>query len=148
MKRTEWQSIGRELVRLGFLRQSTEKFATVELTHEGLTALKERRKITLTKPVTVADKKPKVRRGEIECDEALFDRLRAVRRRLADERNVPAYIVFSDVPLREMARLYPTNIMEFGQIAGVGQQKLKDFSEPFIEEIKHFLKDHPRQDFE
>ncbi|MDB6152184.1 MAG: ATP-dependent helicase RecQ [Chthoniobacteraceae bacterium] len=148
MKRTEWQSIGRELVRLGFLRQSTEKFATVELTHEGLAALKDRRRITLTKPVAAADKKPKVRRGEIECDEALFDRLRAVRRRLADERNVPAYIVFSDVPLREMARIYPTNLMEFGQIAGVGQQKLKDFSEPFIEEIRNFLKDHPRQRFE
>ncbi len=147
MKRPEWQAIGRELIRLGFLKQSTEKFATVELTADGVAALKDRRKITLTKPVAVTEKKTRLRRGEIDCDEALFDRLRTVRRRLADERNVPAYIVFSDVPLREMARLYPTTTIEFGQIPGVGQQKLKDLAEPFIAEIREYLKDHPQRSF-
>jgi len=49
---------------------------------------------------------------------------------------VPAYVIFSDVSLREMARRYPTTPEEFGQVPGVGQQKLRDFAEVFIEAIK------------
>src|SRR5260221_5909964 len=79
MKRGEWQSIGRELIRLGLLQQSAEKFATVELTAEGLAALKSRRPITLTKPPAIAEKNARTRTGEIACDEVLFDRLRTHR---------------------------------------------------------------------
>ena len=140
MKRPAWQSIGRELVRLGYLKQSAERFATVDLTQEGLQVLKERRSVTLTKPVEAVEKKTRTRQGEIACDEVLFDRLRLVRRRLADELNVPAYIVFSDVPLREMARLYPQSQDDFARIPGVGQQKLRDFAEPFLDEIRAHLK--------
>ena len=49
--RPEWATIGRELIRLGFLRQTTEKFSVLEITNEGRAALKERRKVTLTRPV-------------------------------------------------------------------------------------------------
>jgi ATP-dependent DNA helicase RecQ len=146
-KRADWQAIGRQLIRLGLLKQSTEKFATVDITQEGLASLKDRRRITLTKPVETADRKTKVRKGEIECDELLFDRLRDVRRRLADDRNVPAYIIFSDVPLREMARQYPTNREEFASLPGVGAQKLRDFSEPFLEEIRFHLVANPNRNF-
>ncbi len=147
MKRGEWQSIGRELVRLGLLRQSAEKFATVEVTDDGLDALRTRRPITLTKPVAIAEKKARTRKGEIACDEVLFDRLRTIRRKLADERDVPAYIIFSDAALREMARAYPTTPGEFSRIPGVGAQKLKDFGEAFVEEIGVHLAHYPRQAF-
>ncbi len=147
LKRPAWQAIGRELVRLGFLRQSTEKFTTVELTPEGLAALKDRRQIILTKPADIAEKKTRARRGEIACDEVLFDKLRELRRSIADERNVPAYIIFSDVPLREMARRYPTTLVDFGQLPGVGAQKLRDFAQPFLQEIRAHLDDHPPIDF-
>ena len=83
----------------------------------------------------------------IECDEVLFERLRGLRRKLADERNVPAYVIFSDVSLREMARNYPTNTSEFRRIAGVGEQKLKDFAAPFLSEIKNYLATNPRRTF-
>ena len=138
MKRAEWQAIGRELIRLGLLRQSSEKFATVELTAAGLDVLKTRRALTLTKPVIVSEKErraPRSRRGEIACDEELFERLRKLRRRLADERDVPAYIIFSDVTLREMAARLPKTTDEFAQIPGVGKQKLEVFSQTFLEEI-------------
>jgi ATP-dependent DNA helicase RecQ len=148
MKRGEWQSIGRELVRLGYLRQSAEKFVTVELTDDGLAALKDRRAITLTKPVAIAEKKARTRRGEIACDEDLFERLRTLRRQLADERDVPAYIIFSDATLREMARSYPTNEAAFGRLPGVGAQKLKDFARAFVTEINAHLENHERQKFE
>jgi ATP-dependent DNA helicase RecQ len=70
-----------------------------------------------------------------------------LRRQLADERGVPAYIIFSDVSLREMARNYPTNIGEFRRIAGVGEQKLKDFAEPFLSEIRAYLTTNERRTF-
>jgi len=73
--------------------------------------------------------------------------LRALRRQLADERGVPAYIIFSDESLREMARNYPANSTEFRRIPGVGEQKLKNFGGPFLSEIKNFLAGNPRRDF-
>ncbi len=140
LKRSAWQAIGRELLRLGLVAAAPGKFATLQLTDTGLAALRERKQITLTKPFEVEEKKrPKHRAGEIECDEALFEQLRILRRKLADERNVPAYIIFSDVALREMACACPTTATEFGQIPGVGQQKLRDFAKPFTAAITQYL---------
>ena len=144
--RPEWAAIGRELIRLGHLRQTTEKFSVLELTNEGLAALKQRRKVTLTKPVTAPESKVH-RAGEIACDEVLFDRLRKLRKQLADERNVPAYIVFSDVALRQMARDYPASEREFARISGVGEKKLREFGDVFLAEIATFLQSNPRQIF-
>ncbi len=144
--RAEWGAVGRELVRLGFLFQNTEKFSTVELTDAGRTALKSRQKITLTKPVT-APEPAKHRAGEIACDEALFDVLRALRKQLADERAVPSYIIFSDVALRQMARFYPANDAEFARISGVGDKKLVEFGTVFLATIAGYLQTNARQIF-
>ena len=144
--RTEWGAVGRELVRLGFLFQNTEKFSTVELTDAGRAALKSRQKITLTKPVT-APEPAKHRAGEIACDEALFDVLRALRKQLADERAVPSYIVFSDVALRQMARFYPASDAEFARISGVGEKKLQEFGTVFLATIAGYLQTNARQIF-
>jgi len=136
LKRAEWQAIGRELLRLGLVECASGKFATLSLTPAGLEALRKRTSIVLTKQIEIAEKSVRTKPGAIECDEALFERLRALRRQLADERGVPAYIIFSDVSLREMARHYPANSTEFRRIPGVGEQKLKDFGEAFLSEIK------------
>src|SRR6266542_91367 len=149
LKREAWQAIGRELLRQGFIECAPGKFATLSLTLAGRDALRHRTPITLTKQIEVVsqsrDEKP--RAGAIECDEALFERLRGLRRKLADERNVPAYVIFSDVSLREMARNYPTTATEFRRIPGVGEQKLKDFADAFLSEIKNFLAANPRRTF-
>ncbi|MGA2279362.1 MAG: DNA helicase RecQ [Verrucomicrobiota bacterium] len=144
--RPEWAAIGRELIRLGHLRQTTGKFSVLELTNDGLAALKQRRKVTLTQPVTAPESKAH-RAGEIACDEMLFDRLRKLRKQLADERNVPAYIVFSDVALRQMARDYPASEREFARISGVGEKKLREFGDVFLAEIATHLQTQPRQIF-
>jgi ATP-dependent DNA helicase RecQ len=144
--RSQWAAIGRELIRLGHLRQTSGKFSVLELTNDGLAALKQRRKVTLTKPVTAPESKVH-RAGEIACDEVLFDRLRKLRRQLADERNVPAYIVFSDVALRQMARDYPEREPEFARISGVGEKKLREFGDAFLAEIATYLQTNPRQIF-
>ena len=144
LKRTEWQAIGRELLRLGLVECAPGKFATLSLTPAGLEALRKRTSIVLTKQIEIAEKRARIKPGAIECDEVLFDRLRALRRQLADERGVPAYIIFSDVSLREMARKYPTNSIEFRRIPGVGEQKLKDFGEVFMSAIKsHSTENQP-----
>ena len=141
MKRTAWLAIGRELLRLGLIAAAPGKFATLQLTEAGRTALRERRPITLTTPfdVETAKRSKKHRVGDIECDQALFEQLRALRRQIANQRDVPAYVIFSDVSLREMARTCPTTSAEFGRIPGVGQQKLRDFGEPFTVAIRNYL---------
>ncbi len=146
LKRSAWQAIGRELLRLGFVAAAPGKFATLQLTQTGLAALRERKAITLTKPFDVnLAKRRRHRAGEIECDEFLFEKLRALRRSIADKRDVPAYIIFSDVSLREMARVYPTTAAEFGQIPGIGKQKQRDFAETFTNAIKVYLANKPTQ---
>lgn len=147
LKRNQWQAIGRELTRLNLVECSPGKFATLSLTSSGRDVLRERSPITLTKHVDLAKQSATPRAGAIECDEALFERLRAVRRKLADERDVPAYVIFSDVSLREMARAYPTSAAEFQKISGVGKQKLNDFADPFLVETKEYLATNPRKTF-
>jgi ATP-dependent DNA helicase RecQ len=147
LKRDAWQAIGRELLRLGLIECAPGKFATLTLTTTGREVLRNRTPITLTKQVDIAAQKEKPRAGAIECDEALFEQLRALRRKLADERDVPAYVIFSDVSLREMARNYPTTASEFRRIPGVGEQKLKDFAQPFLSEIQDYLATNPSRTF-
>jgi ATP-dependent DNA helicase RecQ len=145
LKREQWQTIGRELLRLGLVEAAPGKFATLGVTDAGMTALRKRTVITLTKPIDAPARKKvrAARAGEIECDEELFDRLRALRRKIADERDVPAYIIFSDATLREMARVCPQSKSEFAQIGGVGRQKLKELAESFLAEIaEHVCLDH------
>jgi ATP-dependent DNA helicase RecQ len=146
--RAEWQAIGRELIRLGFLRQAAEKFSVLELTPEGRAVLRDRPKIVLTKPVTApAAPERRARTGEIACDEALFEQLRRLRKQLADGQNVAAYIVFSDVSLRQMARNYPTSQEEFMHVSGVSERKLAEYGAPFLQEIAAYLQTYPRQIF-
>jgi ATP-dependent DNA helicase RecQ len=146
----QWKLIGRELIRLGYLKQVAEKFNVLQVTDEGRQALKQRQPIQLAKSIlesrarqTRVEKDRSIqgyrargqRSGGIDCDEALFDRLRRLRKLLADKRGVPAYIIFSDVSLRQMAQYYPSNEIEFARISGVGERKLKEFGKLFIGEI-------------
>jgi len=144
--RPEWAAIGRELVRLGFVRQTTDKFTVLELSAEGRAVLTQRKSVTLTKPVTAPAAKTRAT-GEISCDELLFEKLRQLRKQLADERNVPAYIVLSDVALRQMARDYPANDRELSRISGIGEKKLREFGAAFLAEIAAHLNSNPRQIF-
>jgi ATP-dependent DNA helicase RecQ len=146
--RSEWGAIGRELIRLGLLYQNNERFGVIEITEAGLDALKLRRKITLTKAITAPPSdRDKHRAGEITCDELLFDKLRRLRKQLADERSVPSYIIFSDVSLRQMARFYPQTDADFTRISGVGDKKLREFGATFMVEITAHLNANARQIF-
>jgi ATP-dependent DNA helicase RecQ len=150
LHRSEWLAIGRELLRLGHLRQTADKYSVLELTGSGLALLKERTPVQLTRPIIAkpsAARRP-ARAGEIECDEALFERLRTLRKRLADERQVPAYIVFGDATLRHMAREYPVSEEEMAGISGVGEKKRAEFGELFASTIRDWLETHPKVSFD
>jgi ATP-dependent DNA helicase RecQ len=145
--RAEWKAIGRELVRLGLIEQRAEKFNALMLTDEGHAVLRQRKPVTLTKPMKAPEPATRHRAGEIACDEGLFERLRGLRKRLADERDLPAYIIFSDVALRQMARNYPEGESDFARISGVGEKKLREFGDVFLLEIAAHLLTNPRQIF-
>jgi ATP-dependent DNA helicase RecQ len=152
LQRPDWMFIGRELVRLGFLRLAQGEFPAVELTQEGVDVLKSRSRIELTK-LPARSKRDEVQRakpkraGDISCDEILYEKLRQLRRELADSLGVPAYIVFGDGTLREMARDYPQNEIELRNISGVGERKLEQFGAQFTDAIVKYLRENPRQSF-
>ena len=140
--RAQWRAIGRELMRQGLLAQSEGEFATVLVTQAGMEALTKRSSVELTKSL-VPDQadRPERRsreraRDEIQGDQDLLAKLKKLRRALADERGVPAFMVFSDVSLRHMAADAPRSLGEFARIHGVGQKKLAEFGETFVAAVR------------
>ncbi|MCP5560506.1 MAG: DNA helicase RecQ [Verrucomicrobiaceae bacterium] len=150
MPREEWTALGRQLIRLGYIDASPDSFQTLSLSREGSAALMNRTPIIVTRTPPAAPLKSATkvaRAGSIVCDEGLFDELRALRKRLADERGVPPYVVFGDQSLRHMCRSYPQDERAFLDIPGVGSQKLADYGQAFVSSIKEWLKDHEPQAF-
>ena len=150
LPREEWAALGRQLIRLGYIDASTDNFQTLSLSREGSAALMNRTPIIVTRtpPAVPSKTAAKVARaGSIACDEGLFNELRALRKRLADERGVPPYVVFGDQSLRHMCRSYPQDDRAFLDIPGVGSQKLADYGQAFLSAIEAWLKDHEPQSF-
>ncbi len=149
--REEWAVLGRQLIRLGYIDASADSYQTLSLSRAGLAALMNRTPVLLTRtPVMAATSTSTAkvsRAGSIACDEGLFAQLRTLRKRLADEKGVPPYVVFGDTSLRHMSRSYPQTDRAFLDIPGVGSQKLADYGQPFMAEIKAWLVDHPQQTF-
>jgi ATP-dependent DNA helicase RecQ len=147
LNRPQWKTIGRELIRLGYVRQAaSDKFNVLALTPEGLDVLKQRKPVRLTKPVS-APAPETHRAGEIACDEALFERLVGTRKRLANERAVAPHIILSDVSLRQMARDYPAGERELARVSGMSERKLREFGAVLLAEIAAHLRANPRQMF-
>jgi ATP-dependent DNA helicase RecQ len=74
--------------------------------------------------------------GASRAEDERFERLRALRRRLADQENVPAYVVFSDAVLREMARRQPRTEAGLLAVPGVGRYKLSRYGAAFLEVLQ------------
>lgn len=139
--RAYWMQLGRELIRLGLLTQAVGKFPTIQSTADGLDALKSRRIIRVTeKPVTPAAKKKSGRQTSsllnlTDTEQTRFEKLRACRKRLADERGVPAYVILGDATLRQMAQSVPRTRDELEMISGWGVKKLEQFGETFLDAL-------------
>ena len=78
----------------------------------------------------------------LNYDSILFEKLRTLRKQIANERNFPPFIIFGDVSLREMSLYFPKNRDEFLRINGVGQQKLNDFGESFLKVVNDYVREN------
>ena len=83
--------------------------------------------------------KQKRRSVSANADSKLFAKLRHLRKQIADQENLPPYVIFSDVSLSEMSELMPTNDSQFLSITGVGHIKLDKYGEEFLSEIKQYV---------
>ena len=147
--RSQWAAVGRELMRLGHVGVAEGEYSTLELTDSGMDLLRSRAPVTLTKPLDLPVAKRVTRRtGDIACDEILFAHLRGVRKKLADERKVPAYVIFGDATLRAMAREYPVTIQDMSGIFGMGEKKLAEYGPIFTAAIAEFLETNSQQTFD
>ncbi|MEO5917320.1 MAG: DNA helicase RecQ [Luteolibacter sp.] len=144
--RPYWVDLGRQLLRLGLLAGSEDKFPTVAVSQQGIDTLKKRETVMLTRSLAMPKSKA-VRTGDIPCDPGLFERLRMLRKELADARNVPPYVVFSDVTLRHFSRDYPQNDAALLRVPGVGEKKLDDYGRAFTEVIRDWLSENERLEF-
>ncbi len=142
--RPQWLAVGRELVRMGLLRQTPGLRSVLELTDSGRLTLLERRPVALTPAApALATSRSTGARADIACDEALFEELRTLRKALADERDVPAYVIFPDTTLRAMARDMPRDADDLRRIPGVGDRKLADYGAAFLAAVARFLAERP-----
>jgi ATP-dependent DNA helicase RecQ len=141
--KAEWLALVSELLRVGWIELEPEH-RTLHLTHEGRDALKERRPFEFAKPRIVgkpAKRRQKTGRGdalEAPFESDLFEHLRSLRKRLAQDQGVPPYVVFSDATLRELAAKKPATLAAFRDVSGVGDVKLERYGEPFVAAIGEF----------
>jgi ATP-dependent DNA helicase RecQ len=105
----------------------------------------------LAKPLVAAKKKEITRRGRqkkeeewAEVGQELFQLLRRKRAELAKKQGVPAFVIFGDKSLRDMAIIKPITREAFATVYGVGDYKLQTYSDAFTEVIKQHLKDKPK----
>jgi ATP-dependent DNA helicase RecQ len=148
----EWQYLARQLLRAGYVRPEEEEYGALKVTDLGYAVLFKGEKVILPKPRLRPAKVKKTPNpvatgfSQVEAgpeDEHLFQQLRALRKRLADERGVPPYVIFHDTTLRQMAAVQPTSAAELRRIQGVGEKKLADYGEPFLKEIAEHARSTP-----
>ena len=131
----------RSLVTNGLLAQNGGDYPTLGVSQRGHKFLKNREKLTLTRPKQAAPVRQVAFPGDRETayDTKLFDELAALRLEIATDREVPAYQIFGNKSLQQMAFHMPQNELEFSKISGVGDAKLRDFSERFLEVINEYV---------
>jgi ATP-dependent DNA helicase RecQ len=134
-----------QLVSQGFLVKAGE-YNTLQLTATGRALLKGEGAPQLLKPAetkTDAETKQAARTPADSwegVDRDLFEQLRELRASIAAERAVPAYIVFGDTALRDMARRRPSTLEGFSHVNGVGDKKLEDFGDTFVTVIAEYCR--------
>jgi ATP-dependent DNA helicase RecQ len=138
-----WSSIIRQAMLLGFLKKDIENVGVIKMNPKGRSYLDEPFALELTKDHDYGrEEEPSITDETISrssYDEALFELLKGLRKKVAKQKGLPPYVIFQDPSLEEMAIIYPTTKEELSQINGVGQGKVAKFGQPFIDAIKHYV---------
>jgi len=137
-----WPSVVRQLIHLGLIMQNIAMHSALQLTEAARPVLRGEIPLQLAVPriQTLKIKSPsrqKTYGGNY--DHKLFAKLRKLRKSLADDNNVPPYVVFNDTTLLEMAEHLPISPSDLLDISGVGQRKLEKFGRPFMEMIRDHI---------
>lgn len=147
---SELREIVGQLVSRGLLTTVGERYPVLAVTALGREFLRERRTISLFSPLDSGTQRAANKHGnssvEMPFDQGLFAELRALRLRLADEKDVPAFVIFSDASLRQMAARFPQNTDEFARISGVGSSKLEQYGADFMAVIGAYVATHGEPD--
>ncbi|RRQ20807.1 DNA helicase RecQ [Thiohalobacter thiocyanaticus] len=134
----EWVSIVRQLIHLGYLTQDVANYSVLKLTERARPLLRGEQDLELARPRVrerSRGKRPRAAADGGPYDEALFEQLRGLRRRLADTQGVPPYIIFGDASLIQMARAKPRDPEALLAISGVGQTKFERYGSDFLQLI-------------
>jgi len=125
----------------GYIRSSGNEYPTLAVTDKSNAVLFHNEIITMkqAKPKVVSKRFTKKKTAEV--DAGLFAELKALRRELADENHVPAYIVFSDATLIDMCKKLPTTKEELLEVSGVGKVKIMLYGDKFLQTVKSYC-DH------
>ncbi|MCK4554433.1 RecQ family ATP-dependent DNA helicase, partial [Candidatus Parcubacteria bacterium] len=131
------------LIAKKLLFKTNDQYPTLSLSELGKKILQMREKIILSKPKS--DELHAVKKeGDtstcrlLEYDQGLFDQLRLLRKKIADAKGVPPFVVFGDVALQQMAFYCPQTSENFSRISGVGEEKLARFGEIFVDTINKY----------
>jgi ATP-dependent DNA helicase RecQ len=144
----QWRSVLRQLVMLRLVKVDHERFNTLRLTDASREVLRGERQLRLRRPTQKAIPKRSERRlidkSRVTLDvaesvgenEAVYEALRAWRREVSKEHGVPAYTVFHDSTLRELARTQPQSLDELRSISGIGATKLERYGSALLETLQ------------
>ena len=140
----EIKDIAAMLLDKGLLYKTSSEYATLGVTTEGREFLRSREQLTLARRRKGdSEVLSSHKRGEVlDYDSKLFDLLRAVRIGIADDANVPPYIIFGDVTLQEMAYYIPQSRETLLRISGVGTIKLEQYGDRFLKVIQRYAQEH------
>ena len=143
----EWNSILRQLIHLGYLFQDIQNYSVLKLSESSGDLLKGKIELDLAFPKkeVKSGKSSRVSSGKksskdslLDKDRELFEELRVLRKEIADSEDIPAYQVFGDAALVEMAQQRPQDDSEFLRISGVGETKLARFGFEFLNCLRDY----------
>ncbi|WP_017654244.1 DNA helicase RecQ [Fortiea contorta] len=131
----QWKMLGRSLLHQGLLTQTTDGYSVLKLNALSWEVMRRQRPVSIAVPVAskLTWEEGSAKAAELEI---LLQRLRSLRKQLADEQSVPPYVVFQDSTLKLMAQMQPKTLEEFGQLSGVGSHKLSQYGDKFLAEIR------------
>ena len=138
-----WKQLAWQLIHRDYCHQDTNHFNVLRLTPKAIPVLRGEEKVALavariefTKE-DLPKKKKKLLKHELPlASSPLFESLRALRRRLADEENKPSFMIFSDMTLHEMVRIKPKTLEQMLTVSGVGQHKLTHYGQYFLDALQ------------
>ncbi|KTC83987.1 MULTISPECIES: DNA helicase RecQ [Legionella] len=134
-----WKQLGWQLIHRDYCYQDTNRFNVLCLTKKAVAVLKGEEKVFLTLPkpdLKTKNNKVKERNFLVNTENPLFETLRALRRKLAEEENKPPFMIFSDTTLHQMVRDKPQTLDELLDISGVGQHKLSHYGLHFLKVLR------------